>query len=139
MTNYIYSANNNAFFPTSFIDAYSDFDLSDAVEVEDSVYLEFINPPDGMIRVPGDDGLPAWSKIPPPTKEQLIEQAEAEKQRRIAEVHTETQMLQTKLALGRIKDDEKARLNAWLDYLDELEAVDVSTAPDIIWPVKPVV
>ncbi|OVF57468.1 hypothetical protein B5724_03760 [Morganella morganii] len=26
-----------------------------------------------------------------------------------------------------------------MDYLDELEAVDVSTAPDIIWPVKPVV
>ncbi|HBC7444563.1 TPA: tail fiber assembly protein, partial [Morganella morganii] len=46
---------------------------------------------------------------------------------------------QTKLALGRISDNEKARLNAWLDYLDELEAVDVFTAPDIIWPVKPVV
>ncbi|OBU13297.1 tail fiber assembly protein [Morganella psychrotolerans] len=75
---------------------------------------------------------------PQPTKEQLIEQAEAQKQYLIAEVQTETQMLQTKLALGRIKDDEKARLNAWLDYLDELEAVDVSTAPDIIWPVKPV-
>ncbi|OVF52774.1 hypothetical protein B5724_14330 [Morganella morganii] len=26
-----------------------------------------------------------------------------------------------------------------MDYLEELEAVDVSTAPDIIWPVKPVV
>ncbi|WP_214179181.1 tail fiber assembly protein, partial [Morganella morganii] len=62
----------------------------------------------------------------------------AKKQCLIAEVNTETQILQTKLALGRIKDDEKARLNAWLDYLDELEAVDVSTAPDIIWPVKPV-
>lgn len=75
---------------------------------------------------------------PPPTKEQLIEQAEAQKQYLIAEVQTETQMLQTKLALGRIKPDEKALLNAWLDYLDELEAVDTSTAPDINWPVKPV-
>ncbi|WP_303046909.1 tail fiber assembly protein [Edwardsiella tarda] len=28
-------------------------------------------------------------------------------------------------------------LISWLDYLDELETVDVSTAPDIIWPVKP--
>lgn len=75
---------------------------------------------------------------PPPTKEQLIEQAEAKKQRLITEVQTETEMLRTKLALGRIKEDEKSLLNAWLDYLDELEAVDVSTAPDIIWPVKPV-
>ncbi|WP_446935132.1 tail fiber assembly protein [Morganella morganii] len=73
------------------------------------------------------------------TQEQRIEIAEEQKQYLIAEVHTETRMLQTKLALGRIKDDEKALLNAWLDYLDELEAVNVSTAPDIIWPVKPVV
>ncbi|WP_395597381.1 tail fiber assembly protein [Morganella morganii] len=74
---------------------------------------------------------------PPPTKKQLIEQAEAQKQFLIAEVHSETQMLQTKLALKRIKPDELELLNVWLDYLDELEAVDVSTAPDIIWPVKP--
>lgn len=81
-----------------------------------------------------------WEYINPPvTKEQLIAEAEAQKQTLIAEVHAETQMLQTKLALGRIKEDEKALLNAWLDYLDELEAVDVSTAPDIIWPVRPVV
>ncbi|HBV9099171.1 TPA: tail fiber assembly protein, partial [Morganella morganii] len=46
-------------------------------------------------------------------------------------------MLQTKLALGRIKENEKALLNAWLDYLDLLEAVDTSTAPDIDWPQKP--
>lgn len=71
------------------------------------------------------------------TPEQQVEEAEQQKQYLIAEVKSETQMLQTKLALGRIKDDEKALLNAWLDYLDELEAVNVSTAPGIIWPVKP--
>ncbi|HHX8748712.1 tail fiber assembly protein [Morganella morganii] len=77
---------------------------------------------------------------PPPTKEQLILQAEEKKQFLIAEVHTETEMPRAKLALGRISEGEKIRLNAWLDYLDELEAVDVLfIAPDIIWPVKPVV
>lgn len=76
---------------------------------------------------------------PPVTKEQQIAEAEAQKQTLIAAVKAETEMLRAKLALGRIKDDEKALLNAWLDYLDELEAVDVSTAPDISWPVKPVV
>lgn len=76
---------------------------------------------------------------PPLTKEQLIERAEAEKKLLIAEVTAETEMLRAKLALKRIKPDEEALLIAWLDYLDELEAVDVSTAPDIIWPVKPVV
>ncbi|HHN8315061.1 TPA: tail fiber assembly protein [Morganella morganii] len=74
---------------------------------------------------------------PPPTKDQLIEQAEAQKQYLIVEVHTETEMLRAKLALKRIKPDEEALLNAWLDYLDLLEAVDTSTAPDIDWPQKP--
>lgn len=74
---------------------------------------------------------------PPVTKEQLIAEAEAKKQTLIAEVTAETAMLRAKLALGRIKPDEKALLNSWLDYLDELEAVDVSAAPDIDWPVKP--
>lgn len=74
---------------------------------------------------------------PPPTKAQLIEQAEAQKQYLIAEVNVETQMLQTKLALKRIKADELKLLNAWLDYLDLLEAVDTSLAPDMDWPQKP--
>ncbi|HCR3777861.1 TPA: tail fiber assembly protein [Morganella morganii] len=92
---------------------------------------------DGWTEISEDDAMNIAN--PPPTKEQLIEQAETERRGLIAEVTTETEMLRAKLALGRIKDDEKVRLNAWLDYLDELEAVDVSTAPDIIWPVKPVV
>lgn len=139
MSNYKYSAKNDVFIPASFIAEYekSGWDFSDAIDVDHDVYLEFINPPAGKVRVAGKDGLPAWEDIPPPTKEQLIEQAEAKKQSLIAEVNTETEMLRAKLALGRIKDDEKALLTAWLDYLDELEAVDVSTAPDITWPVKP--
>ncbi|MEM8077800.1 tail fiber assembly protein [Morganella morganii] len=139
MTNYKYSAKNDVFIPASFIAEYEEagWDFSDAIDVDDDVYLEFINPPAGKVRVAGKDGLPAWEDIPPPTKEQLIEQTEAKKQSLIAEVNTETEMLRAKLALGRIKDDEKALLNAWLDYLDELEAVDVSTAPDVIWPEPP--
>ncbi|MGV3676685.1 tail fiber assembly protein [Citrobacter freundii] len=36
-----------------------------------------------------------------------------------------------------MKDSEKVQYNAWLDYLDELEAVDTAAAPDIKWPDKP--
>ena len=39
--------------------------------------------------------------------------------------------------MGRLKDEEKEQYNAWLDYLDALEAVDTSTAPDIVWPTAP--
>ena len=137
MTNYIYSANNNAFFPTSFIDAYSDFDLSDVVEVEDSVYLEFITPPVGKIRIAGGDGFPAWGDIPPPTKEQLAEQAEEKKQRLMAEATVSMAPLQDADDIGEAIDDELSQLKAWKKYRVMLNRIDTSTAPDIDWPQKP--
>lgn len=42
-----------------------------------------------------------------------------------------------KAAIGRLKGDELARYNLWLDYLDALDVVDTSSAPDITWPEKP--
>ncbi|ELI8045537.1 tail fiber assembly protein [Hafnia alvei] len=138
---YFFSPSTVSFYPELMLDDYRDAGTlpDDLVSVENEVFAEFSGtPPDGKIRGV-IKGKPAWVDIPPLSTEELIQQAEETKQRLIAEVHTETAMLRAKLALGRIKDDEKALLNAWLDYLDELEAVDVSTASDIIWPVKPVV
>ncbi|EBX3333060.1 tail fiber assembly protein [Salmonella enterica subsp. enterica serovar Kirkee] len=42
-----------------------------------------------------------------------------------------------KAAIGRLNDVEKAQYNLWLDYLDALEAVDTSSAPEINWPDSP--
>ncbi|ENP6200873.1 tail fiber assembly protein [Escherichia coli] len=42
-----------------------------------------------------------------------------------------------KAAIGRLKGDELIQYGNWLDYLDALEAVDTSSAPEIIWPVPP--
>ncbi|AGE84950.1 tail fiber assembly protein [Cronobacter sakazakii SP291] len=42
-----------------------------------------------------------------------------------------------KAAIGRLKGDELAQYGLWLDYLDALEALDTSSAPDIIWPSPP--
>lgn len=136
-----YSPGKNGFVLEMQKAAFLENNDDDLIKVGDAVYQEFTAGKAGMIMTPdpGKKQPMKWVPIPPPTKDQLIEQAETQKQYLIAEVNAETQLLQTKLALGRIKDNEKALLNAWLDYLDELEAVDVSTAPDIIWPVKPVV
>ncbi|HCL9417769.1 TPA: tail fiber assembly protein, partial [Escherichia coli] len=41
-------------------------------------------------------------------------------------------------AIGRLKGEELAQYNLWLDYLDALELVDTSGAPDIEWPTPPV-
>lgn len=43
-----------------------------------------------------------------------------------------------KAAIGRLKGDELAQYNLWLDFLDALEVVDISSAPDINWPEKQV-
>ncbi len=43
-----------------------------------------------------------------------------------------------KAAIGRLKGEELAQYNLWLDYLDALELVDTSSAPDIEWPTPPV-
>lgn len=37
----------------------------------------------------------------------------------------------------RFKGDELAQYNLWLDYLDALDAVKTTSAPDIKWPTPP--
>lgn len=79
-----------------------------------------------------------WMTDKQKKKESDIAVADERKQYLIAEVYAETQMLQTKLALGRISVDETARLNAWLDHLELLESVDTSRDPNNInWPNRP--
>ncbi|WNP29051.1 tail fiber assembly protein [Morganella morganii] len=142
MKNYIYSASQNMILPVSLKQIYVDAGTwpEDGTAISDEVAGEFMGQyPQGKTLSHDEDGQPCWADIPPLPKEQQIAEAEEKKAFLISEVESETAMLRAKLTLGRIKDDEKVLLNAWLDYLDELEAVDVSTAPDIIWPVKPVV
>lgn len=42
-----------------------------------------------------------------------------------------------KAAIGRLKSDELVKYGSWLDYLDALEAIDTSSAPDVTWPIPP--
>nr|WP_255474519.1 tail fiber assembly protein [Pantoea sp. SJZ147] len=43
-----------------------------------------------------------------------------------------------KMLLGDISDNDKSQLSAWMSYISAVKAVDVSTAPDVSWPVPPV-
>lgn len=76
---------------------------------------------------------------PPPTHDELILAAEFERQRRIdtANDYMNSKQWPGKAAIGRLKGDELSQYNLWLDYLDALEAVDTSSAPDINWPEVP--
>lgn len=79
--------------------------------------------------------------IPQPVKshDELVAEAEAEKRARIDAATSRIVVWQTKLLMGRkLTDDESASLNAWMDYIDAVTAIDTSTAPDISWPELPI-
>lgn len=63
--------------------------------------------------------------------------AEQNKASLLAEAQSTISLWQTELQLDIISDDDKANLIAWMKYIQALNAVDTSTAPDIEWPVKP--
>ncbi|KHH25504.1 phage tail protein [Escherichia coli] len=68
-----------------------------------------------------------------------VETADAEKQLKLDQANEfmNSKQWPGKAAMGRLKDAEKKQYNAWLDYLDALEAVDTTSAPDIEWPTPP--
>lgn len=63
--------------------------------------------------------------------------AQQKKASLLAEAQSTISLWQTELQLGIISDDDKVSLIAWMKYIQALNAVDTSTAPDIEWPVKP--
>lgn len=74
---------------------------------------------------------------PPISKEQLIAEAEQQKQSLLTEANNAIAPLQYAVDLGIATDEEKAQLIVRKTYLVYLNRVDTSTAPDIEWPNKP--
>ncbi|EIF9806307.1 tail fiber assembly protein [Escherichia coli] len=143
MNNYVWSALHVSFFPKAMLQDYESagWNLSDVVDVVDDIFQTYRSmPPEGKI-LGVVDGMPAWIDIPPPTHEEQIAAAELEKQQLINQVneYMNSKQWPGKAAIGRLKDDELAQYNLWLDYLDALELVDTSGAPDIEWPTPPAV
>ena len=69
------------------------------------------------------------------TPDYELQKAVAEKKRRIAAAVATVATLQLKLQAGRILTDaESLKLNTVLDYIDSVEATDLTHAPDITWP-----
>ncbi|ABP59505.1 tail assembly chaperone [Enterobacter sp. 638] len=140
MEKYIWSPSLAGFYPTEEQSIFEGLGgwPTDGVEVSASAHDALFPIPEGKC-IGTVDGYPAWIDLPPPTHEEMVAQAEIEKQSRIdaANAYINSKQWPGKAAMGRLKDTEKAQYNLWLDYLDELEAVDTSTAPDITWPEPP--
>lgn len=83
--------------------------------------------------------MPAWGETPPLTHDENVAQAEVERENRIgvANDFMNSRQWPGKAAIGRLKGDDLTQYNLWLDYLDALEAVDTSSAPNIVWPISP--
>ncbi|EKK8607090.1 tail fiber assembly protein [Escherichia coli] len=141
MNKYLYDAGANAFYPFALQSDYEAAGMwpENGVEVNEEIFAEFQKPPLGKLRVAGDDGYPAWADIPPLTHEEQIAIADSQKQLLIdqANEYINSKQWPGKAAMGRLKDSEKIQYNDWLDFLDDIEAVDTSTAPDITWPKQP--
>ncbi|BBV07846.1 hypothetical protein BML2537_13400 [Providencia stuartii] len=74
---------------------------------------------------------------PPISKEQLIAEAEQQKQLLLAEANNAIAPLQDAVDLDMATDEEVAQLTAWKKYRVLLNRIDTSLAPDIEWPEKP--
>ena len=140
---YFYSPSRNAFYNSELkSDYYDTLDAwpDDCIEVSDAVYQEFyLGYREGYKMVAGTDNQPSWEERPPLTHEEQVEQAEMMKQMRINEANNLINEKQwpSKLQLGRLNEMETTRFNAMLDYLELLENINVSDAPDIVWPLSP--
>lgn len=70
--------------------------------------------------------------------EDLVAEAEQMKKSLIDSALASIELIQLKLRAGRkLTPEETAQLNAVLDYIDEVEAVDTDAAPNIDWPEFP--
>lgn len=97
---------------------------------------------DGVNAGPGFtyvDGIFYPPQNPAPTHDELVALAESEKRQRITNANNIFMAWQTKLLLNRASDEEKAALNAWVDYVDHIQAIDTQLAPDIDWPQEPAI
>lgn len=138
---YFYSRRKNSFYPSELIEIYKESRSlpDDIVEVDNNVWQEFaaMPAPEGKVRIAGKDGLPAWSDIPLPTEEELIRQAQKQKQLLLTEAAHLMAPLQDAVDLGMATEEETNTLNAWKQYRVQLNRIDTSTTPDTDWPEKP--
>jgi len=66
-----------------------------------------------------------------------IADAEQHRQMLLAQVDELSSDWRVELMLGDISEENKKKLSSWMAYKTAVKAVDVSTAPDVSWPVQP--
>lgn len=140
MKNYYWSAKGLVFFPIDDKEKYekAGFDLSDVVEVDESVFVEYgCNQPAGKQRGVNLDGLPIWVDAASQTQEQSMFTVNGMKSDLLAQATIAIAPLQDAVDLDEATDAEIAALKSWKQYRIAINRIDVSSAPDITWPKAP--
>ncbi|NUH52169.1 tail fiber assembly protein [Citrobacter portucalensis] len=79
-----------------------------------------------------------WVKDEAAEHKAAIEAATIKKESLINDAMASISVIQLKLSAGRnLTPEETERLNAVLDYIDNVSATDISSAPDVTFPEKP--
>ncbi|WP_049617160.1 tail fiber assembly protein [Yersinia rohdei] len=134
-----YSATDNSFYPDELREQYVTAGNwpDDVVEVSNKLFQEFITAPAGKERKAGADGMPRWVDVQPPSKIELIAQAEYKKTELMSQANSAIAPLQDAVDLEMAKADEVTALQSWKKYRVLLNRVDIDAAPEIEWPVAP--
>ncbi|VEN40682.1 unnamed protein product [Callosobruchus maculatus] len=135
-----YSAQTNGFYPYSLFDDYNNAGNwpNDAVEISDRWYNYLLDGQStGKIITSNEYGLPILSDPPMPSKDELIQVAEVEKQRLLTGATIVIAPLQDAVDLGIATEKEISLLQEWKKYRVLINRIDSSTAPDIDWPELP--
>ncbi|EJD6474338.1 MULTISPECIES: tail fiber assembly protein [unclassified Providencia] len=74
---------------------------------------------------------------PPPSKQQLIAEAEYQKQALLNEATAAIAPLQDAVDLGIATDEEREQLRTWKEYRVQVNRVDVGLGMSVNWPVSP--
>lgn len=117
------------------------YDGEAELSISDNQQLVAIN--DKVATPPGIDWLYSDGEfIAPPEPERkhedLVAEAEQMKKSLIDSALASIDLIQLKLRAGRkLTPEETAQLNAVLDYIDEVTAIDTDAAPNIDWPEFP--
>lgn len=70
-------------------------------------------------------------------KKDDISDAELKRQTLLSDANNVTADWRTELTLDIIRNSDKEKLIAWMEYIKAVKAIDTSTAPDIEWPIAP--
>jgi hypothetical protein len=141
MKNHLFSPSTCGFYDPTYENDYKIAGTwpKDLVEVSNETLLSFVgSSPYGKVISSRYDGQPCWIDAPKPTKEdlELINTREKESKISAANDYINSKQWPGKAAIGRLKGDDLAQYNLWLDYLDALELVDASS-DEISWPESP--